>query len=104
MASRMIGRTACPECGFHAAHVKESDKCVYRYCPECNSQHHAKSQRQRTDLLGKTRLLDPSPTGSEADKPATGSAPATTADATAGSPTTTTTTAPAPAKRRGLFA
>lgn len=99
MASRMIGRAACPECGFSAAHVKESEKCVYRYCPECNSQHHAKSARQRADLLAKTRLLDGIATGSEPAATPTGSAAPTGADATP----TTTTPAPAP-KRRGLFA
>ncbi len=70
MASKMIGRTACPECGFESAHVKESDKCVYRYCPECQSQHHARTQRQRADLLAKTRMLaDPAPTPEHKPEP-----------------------------------
>lgn len=64
MASRMIGRANCPECGFSGAHVKESEKCLYRWCPECGSQHYAKTQRQRADLMDKTRLLEGSPTGS----------------------------------------
>lgn len=70
MASKLIGRTACPECGFGAAHVKQSEKCVYRYCPECASQHHARTERQRADLLAKTRMVDapastPTPTPRE---------------------------------------
>lgn len=62
MASVIIGRTACPECGFASAHVKKSDKCTYRYCPECGAQHHAKNARQLADLMAKTRLTDPAPT------------------------------------------
>ena len=106
MASRMIGRATCPECGFHAAHVKETEKCVHRYCPECNAQYFAKSERQRADLLKKTKLLDPSgatPTATEPPAPPSGTEPpASTGTATH---TTTPTPAPAPApKRRGLFA
>lgn len=55
MASPIIGRTDCPECGFTAAHVKRSDKCTYRYCPECNATYHAKTARQVADLMAKTR-------------------------------------------------
>lgn len=58
MASTMIGRSTCPECGFEAAHVKRSEKCLYRYCPECCSQHMARSARQVADLMAKTRPVD----------------------------------------------
>ena len=58
MGSKIIGRTGCPECGFESAHVKRSDKCLYRYCPECGSQHMARSQRQEADLMAKTRPVD----------------------------------------------
>jgi hypothetical protein len=103
MASVMIGRTACPECGFEAAHVKKSDKCTYRYCPECGAQHHAKTPRQVTDLMGKTRLIaapaepspTPTPTGPEKTAPAASLEALPTP--TEHSPT------PTPAKRRGLF-
>lgn len=119
MASTMVGRTACPECGFASAHVKRSEKCLYRYCPECGSQHHARTERQQADLMAKTRPVEsapapsPTPTGSE-PKPAK---PEPKPDAT---PTPTepeakpepevkpkaepspTPTATAP-KRRGLF-
>ena len=106
MASRIIGRSTCPECGFDAAHVKESEKCLYRYCPECGSQHYAKSQRQRADLTAKTRHTaeaTATPTGAakQAHAPATASAsPTAAASETA---THSTETPSAPAKRRGLF-
>lgn len=105
MASRMIGRATCPECGFESAHVKESEKCLYRYCPECGSQHYAKSQRQRADLTKKTRVTA---TATEQKEAPAATVPEATATATAtntvatGSDASATTT-PAPAKRRGLF-
>ena len=96
MASKMVGRAECPECGFAAAHVKQSEKCLYRYCPDCGSQHYAKSPRQVEDLMKKTRLdssATPSPTPSPSATP----------------PAITTTTAPPtvplpvpPPKRHGL--
>lgn len=102
MASLMIGRADCPECGFKAAHVKQSDKCVYRYCPECSSQHHARTERQRGDLFKKTRLLEPTatptPTGKEA-------APEVATPPPTPSPSLPTPSPePTPPKRRGLFA
>lgn len=109
MASRMIGRTACPECGFSAAHVKQSEKCVYRYCPECQSQHHARTERQRADLLAKTRPVEgasPTPTPTEAPAPepsATATPTAATPTPSEPSPTATAPTPPATPKRRGLF-
>jgi ssDNA-binding Zn-finger/Zn-ribbon topoisomerase 1 len=56
MASKMLGRAACPECGFAHAHVKISDKenaKAYRYCPECSSQYYARSQAQHDSLVSK---------------------------------------------------
>ena len=107
MASTMVGRTDCPECGFEAAHVKQSEKCVYRYCPECQSQHHARTERQRADLMAKTRLIEPSPTPTGA---AAAPTPTPTAEPEAtptASPTPAAPTAAAPTpsapKRRGLF-
>lgn len=97
MASRIIGRTACPECGFAAAHVKESEKCTFRYCPECAAQYHARTSRQIVDLRAKTRLVDveaaPAATAAPAAAPA---APTEVPPAAA--------PAPAPKKRIGLFA
>lgn len=103
MASRMIGRTACPECGFAAAHVKESEKCIYRYCPECGSQHHARTERQRDALMGKTRLLDgdPTPSAIPTTSPTPTQEPTPTPTPREPSPTPTDTK-PA-AKRGGLF-
>lgn len=103
--SRIVGRADCPECGEPNAQVKESDKCLYRYCPECGSQHYAKSARQRADLTAKTRFTATATGGAAkppaVEVPATVDATATTtgSDATA----TATTDTAAPAKRRGLF-
>lgn len=96
----MIGRATCPECGFGSAHVKQSEKCHYRYCPECSAQYYAKSERQVADLLAKTRLDKPgsgaTPTGSvPTPKSADPATPAATH-----TPSGPTDTAP---KRRGLF-
>ena len=58
MASKIIGRTTCPECAFKSAHVKqkeEAGKHPYRYCPECGAQYYARSDRQAADLLAKVR-------------------------------------------------
>jgi hypothetical protein len=108
MASRMIGRTACPECGFAAAHVKESEKCLYRYCPECGSQHHARTERQRADLTAKTRTLE----GSATPTPTPAAIPTATPTATGETkpsatptqePSATPTAQKPPVKRGALF-
>lgn len=99
MASRMVGRTVCPECGFGAAHVKESEKCLYRYCPECGSQHHARTERQRSDLSAKTRAVDGGPATASSETPEPTPTPSPTQEP---SPTPTATKAPA-AKRGSLF-
>ena len=107
MASNIIGRTTCPECAFAGAHVKRSDKCLYRYCPECGSQHMARSKRQEADLLSKTRLLDAAP-GSSATATTTASDPSASAQTVPpsvppGTPIHAPPAAAAPARRRGLF-
>ena len=56
MGSLLIGRTACPECNEPNAHLKESEKCLYRYCPSCGSQYHARTPTQRDNLRAKSRL------------------------------------------------
>jgi len=44
---RIIGRKACPWCGFHGAHVKQSDgKNTYHHCPSCGLTTHAKNGLQ----------------------------------------------------------
>lgn len=55
MGSPIIGRTGCPECGFENAHVKQSEKCLFRYCPECGTQTFAKTARQRELMQAKSR-------------------------------------------------
>lgn len=106
MASVMIGRTVCPDCGFNAAHVKRTDKCDYRYCPECNITTHMKTERQKADLAAKTRPLEvrgPSPTP-EPEKKSVPSDPTPTPTPPSPSPAPEAVAVPAPAKRRGLFA
>lgn len=107
MASQIIGRTTCPECAFAGAHVKRSEKTLYRYCPECGSQSMARSKRQEADLLAKTRLLDAldSP-GSASASGSVGSASAQTLPLpVALAPALPEMPPPVPAKpaRRGLF-
>lgn len=102
MGAPLIGRTACPECGFGAAHVKRSERCVYRYCPECGAMYHATGKDREAALLAKTRLLDapPTPTG-----PSPTPAPEPDAGEPAPTPSPTPSPAPTPAKKKaaGLF-
>lgn len=99
MASQIIGRTDCPECGFKSAHVKRSDKCAYRYCPECGAQYMATGAEREAALMAKTRL--------NTSLPVAGGAPAPEPVVLPPDPATPTTPTPAPppvAKRRvGLF-
>jgi predicted nucleic acid-binding Zn-ribbon protein len=113
MAAQIVGRTHCPECGFESAHVKRSDKTLYRYCPECGSQYMATGARREALLMEKTRPL------AVAGAPAAPAAPAPAApdpSATGGSasdavppappPPAPEAVPPAPAPRRkamGLF-
>jgi transposase-like protein len=64
MASKMIGRAPCPECGFEHAHVKiNTDKegaKPYRYCPDCAAQYFPKNQTQADALTAKMRAIDAS--------------------------------------------
>jgi hypothetical protein len=107
MGAPIIGRTDCPECGFKGAHVKKSEKCTFRYCPECGSQHHARTERQVADLMAKTRdLATPTPTATPAPAPAAVApvAPPTPkpTEATATPPTPTPTPAPTAAPRKRM--
>ena len=105
MTSKIIGRTTCPECDFTGAHVKRSEKCLYRYCPECGSQLMARSARQEADLMRKTRPLDAaSATGSTATTTAApAAAPAAEVALPPGTPHHAPPAPPAPVRRRGLF-
>jgi predicted nucleic acid-binding Zn-ribbon protein len=115
MSSSIIGRTACPECDFKSAHVKQGPKSIYRYCPECGSQYFPRNERQLDLLKTKMRPLVDAPTSTATvaevgaisvthhDKsPATG---ATATDTTGElAPASATDATPTPTKRRGLFA
>jgi hypothetical protein len=69
MASAMIGRTTCPECGFSAAHVKQKEEKEnakpYRHCTECGAQYFPRNKQQADMLIAKTRAqkldADPAP-------------------------------------------
>lgn len=115
MSSSIIGRTACPECDFKAAHVKQGPKSIYRYCPECGSQYFPRNERQLDLLKQKMRpVVDaPVPTSTEEEAGAISvtrhdKSPATVATATDTTgtplPDSATVATPTPTKRRGLFA
>jgi predicted RNA-binding Zn-ribbon protein involved in translation (DUF1610 family) len=54
MASELLGRAPCPECGFAHAHIKiKTDKekaNPYRHCPECGAQYFPRNQTQADNL------------------------------------------------------
>lgn len=66
MASEMLGRTPCPECGFPHAHVKiKTDKDganPYRHCPDCGAQYFTRNKAQAARLH---EMLKPTPTPAE---------------------------------------
>ena len=85
MASKILGRTACPCCPHEAAHVKlKTDKAEgqtaypYVHCKGCGIQMHTRTQEQAEHLLRKTRaekldlptpLPEPEPAPAPADLP-----------------------------------
>jgi predicted RNA-binding Zn-ribbon protein involved in translation (DUF1610 family) len=105
--SKIIGRTPCPECDYEGAHVKRSDKCVYRYCPECGAMYHAKTARQAADLAAKTRPVVPLGAEVPTGKPAAEQPALAPTGKAAKLPVPTPTPAPTPTKppvrRSGLF-
>lgn len=105
MASLILGRTACPECGNASAHVKQSDKCLYRYCPECGAQYFAKTPRQVEDLKAKTRFISAGvpPSPPTEPKPPAGAANAAPTPASGASGTGDAPPPPPPPAKRGLF-
>lgn len=105
MASKIIGRKPCLlGCGFDSAHIKESEKCLYHFCPACGCNGpHARTQQQK-DLMRKGMREEgaakplpepeptPTPTGAKQGPEPT--------------PVVTPTPTPTPEKkpqRRGLF-
>lgn len=110
MASRIIGRKECPECGFEAAHIKESDKCLYRYCPACGiNGPHARTEAQRENMRRGMRPVDAAPAPSPTPSPAPGPTQPTATPSASPTPTEPSPTpsqapaTPAAPKRRGLF-
>lgn len=48
----ILGRKACPDCGFGAAHIKRrGEKHPYRHCPSCGLMTQARSHEQAAHLL-----------------------------------------------------
>jgi Zn-finger nucleic acid-binding protein len=101
----IIGRSACPECGFENAHVKRSAKCLYRYCPECGAMYHATGAEREKRLLAVTRLAEPGPTPTPTEietepNPAPGPDPVPTPTP---SPAPVDEPAPTPTRKRAGF-
>ena len=98
MSSAIVGRFKCM-CGFESAHVKQSEKCLYHYCPSCGMNGpHARTEAQKANMR---KAMRPEGTPTETAKPAE-----PVGEAMPPTPTPTGTiepeTQPAP-KRRGLF-
>jgi predicted nucleic acid-binding Zn-ribbon protein len=106
MSSSIIGRTACPECDFKAAHVKQGPKSIYRYCPECGSQYFPRNERQLDLLKTKMRpVVDPAtPTDTVAGVASTDSETLATGSDSSATDVAATPSAGTTTKRRGLFA
>lgn len=101
MASKLIGRAPCPECGFGAAHVKQSEKTLYRYCPECGAQYFPRGEEQTQRL--RAAMKPAGAAAPEAPKPAPAAAPASTTKPAAPAPSTVPAPAPEPPKKSALF-
>jgi ssDNA-binding Zn-finger/Zn-ribbon topoisomerase 1 len=106
MASSIIGRTACPECEFEAAHVKlktdpapGKEALPYRYCPQCGAQYHPRSKAAAASLLKKTRLEGSS--SAEVSPARAHEAPSSAPDAIA--PSETSDKTPIAPRPRGVF-
>ena len=69
MAGELVGRSTCPECGAEAK-VTRTEKCLYRYCRECGSGYHARTEKQKAALLAKVASAAPIAPTSIAPKPA----------------------------------
>ena len=101
MASTIIGRAACPECDFASAHIKQSDKCLFRYCPECHTQTFAKTEAQQERMRAKMRpVVAVAPV---VVVPVAAVAPALPASASAAPTVAPTAAKPKPPVRSGLF-
>jgi predicted RNA-binding Zn-ribbon protein involved in translation (DUF1610 family) len=55
MAS-IIGRKACPWCGFESAHVKQNpDKLPFHHCPDCGTMTQARNGTQAKHITANMR-------------------------------------------------
>lgn len=52
MAREVLGTMPCPECGHPHAEIKhqKDGERLYRYCPECNVQVFARTERQEAAM------------------------------------------------------
>ena len=105
MSSQIIGRSACPECDFKAAHVKQGPKSIYRYCPDCGSQYFPRNERQLDLLKNKMRPVVDTATSTDtvAEVAPINSESLTTGSDSSATETTATPSAATSNKRRGLF-
>ena len=69
----IIGRKACPDCGFGHAHIKQTEgKLPYRHCPGCGLMTHAKNLAQAELIKAGMRPVgEAAPPPEPAPKPAT---------------------------------
>lgn len=103
----IVGRKACPDCGFAHAHIKAREgKHPYRHCPSCGLLTQARSHEQAAHLMRGMR-----PEGSAAPQPPAtndpihvpgGAAPAAAAAPTHGAASAGAPAAPAK-PRAGLW-
>jgi predicted nucleic acid-binding Zn-ribbon protein len=72
MAREVLGTMPCPECGHPHAEIKhqKGGEKLYRYCPECNVQVFARTERQeaamRRAITPKEPAAEPAPVAPEA--------------------------------------
>lgn len=78
--AEIIGRKACPDCGFGAAHIKQTPgKLPYRHCPECGLMTHAKNGAQAQLIKAGMRPVGDAEPPAPSPKPATDIPPASEA-------------------------
>lgn len=100
MASPIIGRFECL-CGFKAAHVKESPKCLYHYCPSCGlTGPHARTESQKADMRRNMRPESAAPGAAAVTENPT---PTPRQEKDPETPTETASQPITAPKRRGLF-
>jgi hypothetical protein len=54
--ARIIGRKACPWCGFESAHVKQNEgKLPFHHCPDCGTMTQARNGSQAKHITSNMR-------------------------------------------------